>query len=91
MPVIDQPVTADASDQLTPVPAGSGSLIATVVAGPIPVLARVTVKPICEPALTEVESAVLVSVRFGGRTTVIGRSNPAQLHFDFELGVVPKR
>jgi hypothetical protein len=46
------------------------------------VLLSATVKPICEPALTEAESAVFVIPRFGGRTTVIGTSNPSQLHFD---------
>jgi hypothetical protein len=62
-----------------------------LVAAAGPVLATVTVKPICEPALTVAESAVLVTVTFGVRITVIGRSNPLQLHFDFALGVVPKR
>src|SRR5215212_379294 len=88
---MDQPVTAEASDQLTPVPAGSGSLIATVVAGPAPVLLSETVKPICVPALTEAASAVFVSVRAGGRTTVMGTSNPSQLHFDLFAKRVPKR
>src|SRR4029078_12945021 len=91
VPVIDQPVTGAASDQLTPEPPGGGSLIATVVAGPTPVLRNVTTKPICEPALTVAESAVLLSVRVGGRTTVIGTSNPSQLHFDLFAYRVPKR
>ena len=76
---------------MTPVPAGSVSVTTRFVAAAGPVFATVTVKPICEPALTVAESAVLVNATFAVRMTVIGRSNPAQLHFDFALGVVPNR
>src|SRR6476620_6086675 len=54
-PVMDQPVTGVAIDQETPVPEGNGSLTATFCAAPRPVLLNVTLKPICEPALTVAE------------------------------------
>src|SRR5712691_1558505 len=62
-----------AIDQEMPEPVGSGSLMLTPVAVPVPAapeLATVTVNPIWDPAETETASAVLVSETFGHWTVV---------------------
>src|SRR5947209_314699 len=56
--------------QTMSVPVGSGSLSATLVAVPGPVLLTVMPKPIGEPALTDALSAVLVMCRLGHTTVV---------------------
>ena len=53
-------------DQLTPVPAGKLSVTLRPVAVPPVLLFNVTVKPICEPALTLAASAVLVMATVAG-------------------------
>ena len=71
--MIEQFDGPEAIDQLTPVPAGNGSSMTTPVAVPVPaatLLDAVTVKPICEPALTEGASQVFDSDRFGHSTLV---------------------
>src|SRR4029079_2774292 len=89
----DQPVGTGfvAIDHSTPVAEGSVSVSRTFVALGGPAFVTVTVKPICEPPLTEAESAVLLIEPAGVRTTVMGASNPSQLHFDALPGRVPKR
>jgi hypothetical protein len=75
-PVIEQvpgPVYAGLMLQLTPVPAGRGSLIETAVAALVPAAALLlacTVKPMEAPAVTLAASAVLVMLRFGHCTVV---------------------
>jgi hypothetical protein len=70
-PVIDQPAPLKgSSDQTTPVPPGSASLTLTLDAAPGPALFTVTVNPICEPAFTDVASAIFTSERFGHCTVV---------------------
>src|SRR4051794_10532175 len=64
----------DATLQSTPEPDGSGSLIAPPVAVPAPLFVAVTVNPICEPALTESASAVLVRLRLAHWTTTLAKS-----------------
>src|SRR4051812_17592081 len=64
----------DAIDQLTPAPAGSGSLITTACAVPVPgasLLLAVIVNPIGEPASTTEASAVFVNVSAGHWTVVV--------------------
>src|ERR1017187_7494647 len=58
-----------AIDQWIPGPLGSGSVRMGTTARPVPALCSVIVKPIGEPAFTEVASAVLVIVRFGRHFT----------------------
>jgi hypothetical protein len=58
------------SDQLMPVPVGSGSDNVTPVAVPTPLFLTVIVKPIWSPALTVALSAVLVISRPGQFTVV---------------------
>src|SRR5262245_25824585 len=57
---IEQPITAGLSDQLSPVPVGSGSDTVTPVAVPGPLLVSVIVKPIGLPAVTDGTSASFV-------------------------------
>src|SRR5579859_736704 len=74
VPVTEQFAEPLASDQSSPVPSGSGSLMTTAFAVPVPgalLLDTVTVKPICEPALTGFGSAVLVNVSAGQSTTTL--------------------
>src|SRR5579872_3792670 len=64
-------------DQLTPEPGGSGSDIVTPVAVPVPAapeLDTVTLKPIGDPALTGVRSAVLVIARLGPSTLMLAEA-----------------
>ena len=65
----------DAIDQSTPLPPGSGSLMTTPLAVPVPaapLFDAVTVKPICEPALTgALWSAVFVSDSDGQLTVTV--------------------
>src|SRR5947208_11465690 len=56
--------------QLTPVPAGRLSVTLSPVAAVSLLLVRVTVKPICEPALTLAASAVLLIETSGGTVGV---------------------
>src|SRR5438045_3951458 len=56
--------------QSTPVPAGRSSVTLNPVAVVTLLLARVTVKPICEPAFTLAGSAGLVPLRSGGGVAV---------------------
>src|SRR3954469_14882118 len=73
MPQVSGPlVPAPSIDHVTP--AGSGSLISAPVALPGPELEAVIVNPICEPALTEAASAVLVTCRSGHSTWVVASS-----------------
>jgi hypothetical protein len=68
-----------AIDQLTPDPLGppgSESVTRVPVEAPIPLLLSVIVKPIGEPASTEVASAVLVIVRFGQFTVSEALAEP---------------
>src|SRR4051794_29642111 len=57
VPLIEKPASPDSMLQLTPLPEGSASLNDRPLATPSPLLLRVTVKPICSPALTESASA----------------------------------
>ena len=50
------------TDQLTPVPAGSGSVNVKPVTSTVPVLSSVTVNPAWPPTLTVAASAVFVIV-----------------------------
>jgi hypothetical protein len=70
VPVIDQPVDAGSMLQLMPGPPGSASVKARPVASPSPLLLRVTVKPICSPALTVASSAVFSTSMSAHRTSV---------------------
>src|SRR5436309_1312630 len=67
VPVIEQVAGPDwdAIDQLIPGPPGRASVRVVPVESPGPALCRVMVKPIGEPALTLVASAVLVIDRLG--------------------------
>jgi hypothetical protein len=56
--VMEQPATAGSTDQLIPVPVGSGSESVTDFAVPCPVLLTTIVNPIALPALTDAASAV---------------------------------
>ena len=73
--MIDQPASDDSIDQLTPVPAGRLSVKLRPLAVPAPSLAIVTRKPICEPALTDTASAVLVRSRSAQMTVIVALSS----------------
>ena len=62
--------------QLISVPAGKLSVTLSPVAVPAVLLVKVTVKPICEPALTLAASAVLVMATVAQRTVVEAEANP---------------
>ena len=80
-PLTDQPalVLPASIDQLTSVPAGKLSVTLRPVAMVAVLLVRVTVKPICEPALTPAASATLLIDVVAHRTTseAIASSEPA--------------
>jgi len=65
---VPEPAYAGPIDQLTPSPAGSGSVKVTPVAVPGPELDTVTVNPIGSPVFTGDASAVLVIARSGQLT-----------------------
>src|ERR1700684_4318535 len=70
-PVIEQALFAGLIDQFTLVPAGRGSVSATVLAVPVPgalLLVIAVVNPIGLPALTVAASAVSTMFRFGVTT-----------------------
>jgi len=79
VPLIDHPgLVLEASIvQLIPFPAGKVSLTLSPVAMPAPPLPRVTVKPICDPALTLGASAVLVIETVAQRTVSEAEAEPS--------------
>ena len=77
LPWIEQLLGPEAMLQSTSAPAGSGSLMTTPVAAPVPgalLLLAVTVNPIGDPAFTEAASAVLARLRSGHSTRVVASS-----------------
>src|SRR5690348_16900165 len=66
-----QAALAGLTDQLMPVPVGSGSLNVTLVAMPGPALCALIVKPMFDPALTLASSASLVNESVGQFTRTL--------------------
>ena len=66
-----QPGTGGLMLQMMPAPAGSTSVTWTLVAGAVPVLVTVIVKPIWSPAFTVVASAALAICKAGAQVTLI--------------------
>src|SRR5215208_2713948 len=90
-PEISQSAFAGEIDQVRP--AGSGSVMDTPFAWPVPVLESVTVKPIWSPAETLAASAVLVMSIVAQRTSVLAEavSDPSlEVDTDAVLSTVPQ-
>ena len=77
-PLTDQPgsVLPASIVQLMSVPAGRLSVTLNPLAVPAVLLVRVTVKPICDPALTLAASAVLVMATVAHRTVSEAEAEP---------------